>query len=84
MQTSPDVSLRQISLDFTDWVNLAWGSPLAGNGFQYWLRDHLFLIAAFILEDVAVTAYQVSVSGHPKTKRCCTLSNEWLLESTVG
>ena len=50
--------LPQISLDFNDWINLAWGSPLP-NGFDFWKHDQLFLIGAFIFEDVAVTAYQV-------------------------
>jgi hypothetical protein len=47
-----------------NYVNLAWGSPI---GFNYWKHDQLFLIGAFIYEDVVVTAYQVNRGLNTKT-----------------
>ena len=46
---------------FTDFVALALGVTLSGNQFNPYTHDQLFLIAAYILEDVMVTAYQVGL-----------------------
>ncbi len=43
---------------FTEFVAMALGKSLTGNQFNPYTHDQLFLIAAFILEDVMVTAYQ--------------------------
>ena len=53
------VAPMQISLDaIYPWWNLAWGGTLNAN-VLWWKHDQLFLLAAFIFEDLAVTAYQV-------------------------
>ena len=52
-------ALAQISLDaIHSWWNLAWGGTLKP-AVLWWKHDQLFLLGAFIFEDLAVTAYQV-------------------------
>jgi len=58
--------LVQISLNAVyDWWNLACGANACGSRLDpatlWWKHDQLFLLGAFIFEDLAVTAYQARV-----------------------
>ena len=63
---------------FTEFVAMALGKTLTGNQFNPYTHDQLFLIAAFILEDVMVTAYQVlltlTLNPNPSPSQTQTLT----------